>query len=182
MNNLTKPTSVNNIYNELKSQGMKVSKDSLYAWLEYACNIYMFRRVPKYTKSLVKESMSPSKYYMTDIGLRNAVLLSQSEDEGKALENIVYMMLERSLKEDDRVFYFSEAKECDFVIQRGDQIEELVQVCWELEETNIEREVGGILAASAVTDCRTCKIITFNQQRTIQRGELRIEVLPVWRL
>ena len=182
MNNLTKPTSVNNIYNELKSQGMKVSKDSLYAWLEYACNIYMFRRVPKYTKSLVKESMSPSKYYMTDIGLRNAVLLSQSEDEGKALENIVYMMLERSLKEDDRVFYFSEAKECDFVIQRGEQIEELVQVCWELEETNIEREVGGILAASAVTDCRTCKIITFNQQRTIQRGELIIEVLPVWRL
>ena len=182
MNNLTKPTSVNNIYNELKSQGMKVSKDSLYAWLEYACNIYMFRRVPKYTKSLVKESMSPSKYYMTDIGLRNAVLLSQSEDEGKALENIVYMMLERSLKGDDRVFYFSEAKECDFVIQRGDQIEELVQVCWELEETNIEREVGGILAASAVTDCRTCKIITFNQQRTIQRGELRIEVLPIWRL
>ena len=182
MNNLTKPTSVNNIYNELKSQGMKVSKDSLYAWLEYACNIYMFRRVPKYTKSLVKESMSPSKYYMTDIGLRNAVLLSQSEDEGKALENIVYMMLERSLKGDDRVFYFSEAKECDFIIQRGDQIEELVQVCWELEETNIEREVGGILAASAVTDCRTCKIITFNQQRTIQRGELRIEVLPIWRL
>ena len=182
MNNLTKPTSVNNIYNELKSQGMKVSKDSLYAWLEYACNIYMFRRVPKYTKSLVKESMSPSKYYMTDIGLRNAVLLSQSEDEGKALENIVYMMLERSLKEDDRVFYFSEAKECDFVIQRGDQIEELVQVCWELEETNLEREVGGILAASAVTDCRTCKIITFNQQRIIQRGELRIEVLPIWKL
>ena len=182
MNNLTKPTSVNNIYNELKSQGMKVSKDSLYAWLEYACNIYMFRRVPKYTKSLVKESMSPSKYYMTDIGLRNAVLLSQSEDEGKALENIVYMMLERGLKEDDRVFYFSEGKECDFVIQRGDQIEELVQVCWELEETNREREVGGILAASAVTDCRTCKIITFNQQRIIQRGELRIEVLPIWKL
>ena len=182
MNNLTKPTSVNNIYNELKSQGMKVSKDSLYAWLEYACNIYMFRRVPKYTKSLVKESMSPSKYYMTDIGLRNAVLLSQSEDEGQALENIVYMMLERGLKEDDRVFYFSEGKECDFVIQRGDQIEELVQVCWELEETNQEREVGGILAASAVTDCRTCKIITFNQQRIIQRGELRIEVLPIWKL
>jgi len=41
MNNLTKPTSVNNIYNELKSQGMKISKDSLYAWLEYACNIYI---------------------------------------------------------------------------------------------------------------------------------------------
>ena len=36
MNNLTKPTSVNNIYNDLKSQGLKVAKDSLYLWLDYA--------------------------------------------------------------------------------------------------------------------------------------------------
>lgn len=181
MNNLTKPTSVNNIYNELKSQGMKVSKDSLYTWLDYACNIYLFRRVPKYTKSLVKESMASSKFYMTDIGLRNAVLLSQSEDEGKALENIVYMMLERSLGEDDRVFYFSEGKECDFVVQRGEGIAELIQVCWALDETNMEREIGGILAASVVTGCQTCKIITFNQQRLIQQEGMSIEVLPVWK-
>ena len=181
MNNLTKPTSVNNIYNELKSQGMKVSKDSLYTWLDYACNIYLFRRVPKYTKSLVKESMASSKFYMTDIGLRNAVLLSQSEDEGKALENIVYMMLERSLEEDDRVFYFLETKECDFVVQRGERITELIQVCWALDELNMEREVGGLLAASIVTGCQTCKIITFNQQRLIQQGGVSIEVLPVWK-
>lgn len=182
MSNLTKPTSVNNIYNELKSQGMKVSKDSLYTWLDYACNIYLFRRVPKYTKSLVKESMASSKFYMTDIGLRNAILLSQSEDEGKILENIVYMMLERSLGEDDRVFYFSEAKECDFVIQRGERITDLIQVCWELDEANMEREIGGLLSASAMTSCQACKIITFNQQKSIQQGGLLIEVMPVWKL
>ena len=182
MNSLTKPTSVNNIYNELKSQGMKVSKDSLYLWLEYACNIFLFRRVPKYTKSLVKESISPSKYYMSDIGLRNAVLLSQSEDEGKALENIVYMMLERSLGEDDRIFYFNETKECDFVVQQSEQVSELIQVCWELDEVNTEREVSGLVVASSVTGCRKCKIITFNQQKTIQREELTIEVVPAWSL
>ena len=182
MNNLTKPTSVNNIYNELKSQGMKVSKDSLYLWLDYACNIFLLRRVPKYTKSLVKESISPSKYYMTDIGLRNAVLLSPSEDEGKALENIVYMMLERSLGEDDRVFYLNETKECDFVVQRNEQVSELIQVCWELDENNMEREVSGLVAASALTGCKKCKIITFNQQKIIQRGGLDIQVLPAWSL
>ena len=182
MNNLTKPTSVNNIYNELKSQGMKVSKDSLYMWLDYACNVFLFRRVPKYTKSLVKENMSPAKFYLTDIGLRNAVLLSQSEDEGKALENVVYMMLERSLGEDDRVFYFSETKECDFVVQRNEQVTELIQVCWELDSVNVEREVGGLIAASVVTGCQNCKIITFNQQKTIQQGDTKIEVQPVWRM
>ena len=39
--NVTKPTSVNNIYNGLKSQGMKVAKDSLYDWLDYAGNIFL---------------------------------------------------------------------------------------------------------------------------------------------
>ena len=75
MNNLTKPTSVNNIYNELKSQGLKVSKDSLYQWLDYACNIFLFHWVPKYTLSMVKGRVMPAKYYVADVGLRNAVLL-----------------------------------------------------------------------------------------------------------
>ena len=78
MNNLTKPTSVSNIYNDLKSQGLKVSKDSLYLWLDYACNIFMLRKVEKYDKSMVKQRTVPAKYYMADIALRNAVLLPES--------------------------------------------------------------------------------------------------------
>lgn len=180
MNNLTKPTSVNNIYNDLKSQGLKVAKDSLYLWLDYACNIFLFRKVQRYTKSMVKQSSSPAKYYMADIALRNAVLLPESEDAGKALENIVYLNLERSLGEEDQISYFYEQKECDFVVQRGERVSELVQVCWTLNEENMEREVGGLLAASTITNCKQCKIITFCQQQTIEREEIRIEVLPIW--
>lgn len=180
MNNLTKPTSVNNIYNDLKSQGLKVAKDSVYLWLDYACNIFLFRKVQRYTKSMVKQSSSPAKYYMADIALRNAVLLPESEDAGKALENIVYLNLERSLGEEDQISYFYEQKECDFVVQRGERVSELVQVCWTLNEENMEREVGGLLAASTITNCKQCKIITFCQQQTIEREGIRIEVLPIW--
>lgn len=180
MNNLTKPTSVNNIYNDLKSQGLKVAKDSVYLWLDYACNIFLFRKVQRYTKSMVKQSSSPAKYYMADIALRNAVLLPESEDAGKALENIVYLNLERSLGEEDQISYFYEQKECDFVVQRGERVSELVQVCWTLNEENMEREVGGLLAASTITNCKQCKFITFCQQQTIEREGIRIEVLPIW--
>lgn len=180
MNNLTKPTSVNNIYNDLKSQELKVAKDSLYLWLDYACDIFLFRKVQRYTKSMVKQSSSPAKYYMADIALRNAVLLPESEDAGKALENIVYLNLERSLGEEDQISYFYEQKECDFVVQRGERVSELVQVCWTLNEENMEREVGGLLAASTITNCKQCKIITFCQQQTIEREGIRIEVLPIW--
>lgn len=182
MNNLTKPTSINNIYNELKSQGVKVSKDSLYLWLDYACNIFMFSKVPQYTKSIVKGRATPSKYYVADVGLRNAVLLSQSEDEGKALENIVFQMIERSLSEEDRVFYFSENNECDFVVQRRGAVADLIQVCWALDEYNKTREINGLIAASAVTGCENCKIVTFNQTITLQHEGVTIEVLPAWRM
>ena len=181
MNNLTQPTSVNNIYNELKSQGLRVSKDSLYLWLDYACNIFLFHRVPKYTRSLVKERAMPAKYYVADIGLCNAVLLSQSEDEGKALENIVYLMIERTLEVDGRVYYFSENNECDFVVQRGDNISELIQVCWELNAENTKREVGGLLAAVETTHCTKCKIITYNQTDTLRYGDVTIDVVPAWK-
>ncbi len=181
MSNLTKPTSVNNVYNELKSQGVKVSKDSLYQWLDYACNVYLFRSLPKYTHSLVKQTKSPSKYYMTDIGLRNAVLLSQSEDEGKALENYVFGMLDRSLAEEDQLFYFNEGQECDFVVVRRGKVDELVQACWALAEGNVKREVGGLLAASAFTGCNNLRIVTFNQQRTYSEEGKTIEVVPAWK-
>ncbi len=180
MNNLTKPTSVNNIYNDLKSQGLKVSKDSLYLWLDYACSIFLFRKVEKYDKSMVKQRSAPAKYYVADIALRNAVLLPESEDAGKALENIVYLNLERTLGGEDRIFYYNESKECDFVVQRGERVAELIQVCWTLNEDNMEREIGGLLAAVSVTNCNLCRIITFSQREIIERDGIKIEVLPVW--
>ena len=180
MSNLTKPTSINNIFNELKSLGMKVSKDSLYQWAEYACSIFLFCKVPKYGRSLVKETAGLFKYYMTDIGLRNAVLLSQSSDEGKCLENIVYMALERSLGEDDKVYYYNEDKECDFIVQRNGSIDEVLQVCWELDDDNYQRETGGLIAAAEATKCRNCKIITYNQEKSISKDGYNIDVIPVW--
>lgn len=182
MNNLTKPTSVNNIYNDLKSQGLKVSKDSLYLWLDYACNIFMFRKVEKYDRSMVKRRAAPAKYYVADIALRNAVLLPESEDAGKALENIVYVSLERTLGEEDRIFYYGEAKECDFVVQRGERIAELIQVCWTLNDDNREREVGGLLAASAATGCLRCRIVTLSQRQSMEFEGIKVEVVPAWEL
>ena len=71
MANLSKPTSVNSIYNDLKSKGLKISKDKIYELADYVCDIFLFFRIPKYEKSLVKESSAPVKYYCIDNGLRN---------------------------------------------------------------------------------------------------------------
>lgn len=179
-NNITKPSSVNNIYNDLKSQGLKLSKDSLYQWLDYACNIFLLHKVPKYSKSVIKQSTSLSKYYVADFALAKSVLLPQSEEKGKALENAVYMHLARHLNENEQIYYFNEGAECDFVIANDEGVKELIQVCWELDEFNTPRECGGLCAASAATGCKKASIITCNQAQTIHYGELQINVVAAW--
>lgn len=179
-NNITKPSSVNNIYNDLKSQGLKLSKDSLYQWLDYSCNIFLLHKVPKYSKSIIKQSTSLSKYYVVDFALAKSVLLPQSEEKGKALENAVYMHLARHLNENEQIYYFNEGAECDFVIANDEGVKELIQVCWELDEFNTPRECGGLCAASAATGCKKASIITCNQAQSIHYGDLQINVVAAW--
>lgn len=179
-NNITKPSSVNNIYNDLKSQGLKLSKDSLYQWLDYACNIFLLHKVPKYSKSIIKQSTSLSKYYVVDFALAKSVLLPQSEEKGKALENAVYMHLARHLNENEQIYYFNEGAECDFVIANDEGVKELIQVCWELDEFNTPRECEGLCAASAATGCKKASIITCNQAQSIHYGDLQINVVAAW--
>lgn len=106
MANLTKPTSINSIYNDIRSQGLKVTKNDLYQWANYICDIFMFLRIPKYERSLVKEHNSLYKYYFIDNGMRNAVLLPQSNDMGKYLENTVFMQLNRKKEPDEKITYY----------------------------------------------------------------------------
>lgn len=180
MENLTKPTSINNIYNELKSMGMKVGKDCLYEWIEYACQIYLFAKIQKYTNSLVKESSALSKYYISDIGIRNAVLAPQSSDNGKALENIVFNNIYSTLNDNDKIMFYNESHECDFVVLRSGRVEQLIQICWELNNDNYKREFDGLLAASNATKCNNCKVITFDQNGSYNYQNINITVESIW--
>ena len=182
MATLTKPLSVNAIYNDIKSQGLKISKDVLYLWADYVCNIFMFVRIPKYTCSIVKERKSLDKYYCIDNGLRDAVLMPQSDDNGKKLENTIFMQLHRDRLPYDKISYYSEKTECDFVVQRGNSVEQLVQVTWSMaDKATREREIKGILEASEVTGCSNLLIVTNAEQEILNIEGKVIRVVPAWK-
>lgn len=183
MDNLTKPTSIRAIHGDLKSRGLKISKDTLYEWAAHACDIFMFVRVANYSKSLQKVESSQPKYYCIDNGLRNAVLLPQSNDDGKKLENTVFLELYRQRTPSDNIYYYQGKGECDFVVQRGIEIEKLIQVTWDM--TNPEtrrREIAGLLEASEATGCDNLYIITSDSQEEITTDSGKtILVIPAWR-
>lgn len=182
MSTLTKPTSILSIYNDIKSRGLKVSKDDLYLWASYACDIFMFMRLPNYSKSLAKVESSQPKYYCIDNGLRDAVLLPQSDDNGKKLENTVFLQLQRQKTAVDSIYYFKDDVECDFVVQHGTEITLLIQVTWDIKDNDTrKREIKGLINASKATGCDNLLIITAEETESIVEEGKTITVIPAWR-
>lgn len=183
MSNLTKPTSIRAIHGDIKSRGLKVSKDNLYDWANDACNIFMFQRVQGYSKSLQKSESAQPKYYCIDNGLRDAVLLPQSNDDGKKLENTVFLQLHRQSTSVDNIYYYQGKGECDFVVQHGTDISHLIQVTWDMtDEETRKREINGLLEASDATGCNKLLIITADYSGDIKLKDGRqISIVPAWR-
>ena len=180
MQNLTKTTSINAIANDMRSNGVSVSKDDLYNWADWAVESYLFVRYPKYSRSLVKENQSLRKYYVIDTGMRQAVLMPQSEDKGKLLENIVALELFRRRGADRKMFYWQEGRECDFVVQHEDYVEELIQVTWDMaDEDTRKREIEGIKEAAKGTKCDKLTIVTRERKETIEEDGFQIEVVGI---
>lgn len=180
MLNLSKTTSINAIFNDMRSSGAAVNKDDLYNWADWAVEAYMFVRYPKYSASMVKENQSLRKYYVIDTGMRQTVLMPQSTDKGKLLENIVALDLFRRRGEMRKMFYWFEKHECDFVVQRDDHVEQVIQVCWSLDDVQTrQREIEGLKEAARGTKCDKLTIVTRDQRETIVEDGVTIEVIGI---
>lgn len=187
MAGIANPLSVNAIYGEIKSQGFKVAKDELYGWLQNACDIYLFLRVPKFSRSVAKQASAMAKYYVADNGLRNAVIPLQSDDDGKQLENTVFLELNRRRKGTETIAYYQDHGECDFVVCEDEMVRQLVQVTWNMSATDERsratrtREINGLVDAAEALGCENLTIITHDEETIIKCQGHDIRVIPAWK-
>lgn len=180
--NISKPTSINKIFNDLKSQGFKVSKNDLYLWSDYICNIFLFLRIPKYSKSLAQRQSGLKKYYCMDNGIHSSILIPQSNDNGTKLENTIFLQLCRIRSSVEEIYYFQDGKECDFVLEDRGKIKNLIQVSWSINNSETKaREVSGLLKASQATNCDDMTIITHDEEAILRHGDKSIKVVPAWK-
>lgn len=122
--------SVNKCFNDLKSQGFKVGKNTLYDYLGHVEDAYLLFLVPLYSSSLRKSHSNPRKVYAVDTGLVKAHLLTDKPDWGKLFENLIYLDLRRKCLE---VSYYltRERYEVDFVVKNPRGKIMLYQSCFE---------------------------------------------------
>jgi len=182
MTTIASRLSVNSIFKEIKASGRKVTKDDLYDWLSWAQAIYLVRKLDVYSRSVKSEVSQPGKYYVIDTGLRSAVIPLQSDDDGKQLENTVYLELLRRKARGEELSYFSGAGECDFVVSEGERVRSLVQVTWEMSDAATrKREFAGLLEAAKATGCRDLTIVTREEEgEEVYEGN-KVKIVPVCR-
>ena len=123
-------TNANKIANTLNSiKNTKVSSKTIASYLDYLMESFLFNNAKRYDVKGKKYFEYPSKYYCTDIGLRNARLNFRQQEETHIMENIIYNeLISRGYLVDVGVVEIVEEtgekrvkKQCeiDFVVNKG---------------------------------------------------------------
>lgn len=154
------------------------STSSAVSFVSYFEDSYLLFTVPKFDYSLKKQLVNPKKVYSVDNGISNTNSVSFSGDKGKMLENLAFLGLRRRHKD---IFYFRENGECDFVVKEGTKITLAIQVCFELNEDNKNREISGLIEPLEKFQLKEGLILTYNQTDELRSGNKTVKVLPLWK-
>lgn len=110
-------------------KGISVSASTITGYLEYLIESFLFSNAKRFDVKGKKYFEYPSKFYCTDIGLRNARLNFRQQEETHIMENILYNdLIRRGYSVDVGVIEIVETKdgkrakkqcEIDFVVNRG---------------------------------------------------------------
>ncbi|MEK6835086.1 MAG: ATP-binding protein [Nanoarchaeota archaeon] len=165
-------------YNNLKKMVNLGSTNSVISFVSYFEDSYLSFPIPKFDFSLRKQLVNPKKSYSIDNGLININSASFSQDKGKMLENVVFIGLRKKY---NNIFYFKEKRECDFILKEGTIITKAIQVCYNLNEDNKDREINGLLEALDKFKLNNGLILTYNQEDYFNVGNKKIRVIPVWK-
>ena len=172
MRSFAKEFSVNSFFNALKSQGIKVSKASLYEYLDHLEDAMAVFLLKKFAYSLRTSELSIPKAYPIDTGLPR--LFSFSPDVGRLMENAVFLELLRRGKE---VYYYRGHREVDFVVVERGFPTGLIQVTYARDRKDIrQRERDALTAVGKKLNVENLTVVTWDYE---DEGEIRF--VPLWK-
>jgi len=168
--------STNKIYADFTSQGLSLSKNTLYQYLGYLETAGVIHLLPLYHSNMRVQARNPYKVFVMDHGLKT--LVSLQADRGRSLETIVYWQLRRSVS---NIHYWKNGQETDFVWNSDNGIN-LLNVC--LDTSNVatlKREVEGLNLAMHKFGVKKAQIISLDKDTVINTTGGEICIISIWR-
>ncbi len=165
--------SADNIIKYLDSEHKKISKETLYNYIEALCKALILRKVYRYDIAGKGVLKTLNKYYATDLGIAQ---IKNNNPEFKnyiVLENIVY----NELINRDYEVYIGKTRtgEVDFLAKKDGNIK-YIQVTYEMDGNNktIEREFG---AYKSVNDNNPKYVISLDNVDLSHDGIIHLNLI-----
>ncbi|MEW6007929.1 MAG: ATP-binding protein [bacterium] len=180
--NLSCEMSINKIFNFLKSQGKRVGKNTLYDYCEKIEDSVSVFFLLRYSEKIYQKEAWPKKVYLCDTGLSKVV--RAQEDIGKLMENAVFLELLRRQNERPLIelYYYKDTsgKEIDFVLKEKTKVEELIQVCYNIEEIKTkEREFKSLITGAKRLNCQNLTVITWDLEAEEEFKGFWVNLIPL---
>ena len=137
--NIGNLTSLSKIGNTLTSMGRKTDVKTIEKYIRGLTDSLLVHEVSRYNIKGKEFLSTLSKYYVTDLGLRQMILGNRNIDMGHILENVIYLELLRR-KGNVYVGQFDK-NEIDFVVINSNEIEYYQVALTVLDENTLKREL-----------------------------------------
>jgi len=133
--------SAGNIAKVLTANKKKIDNKTVSKYIDTLVEAYLFYRVNRYDIKGKQHLSTLEKYYLVDLGFRNALLGKElASDAGHLLENIIYLELKRR---NNQVWIGKTNNlEVDFVVRNNEGYTQYIQVAQTVQNTaTLEREL-----------------------------------------
>ncbi|MBO3800624.1 MAG: ATP-binding protein [Candidatus Brockarchaeota archaeon] len=168
----------NSLKKFMEKLDVKVDTKTLINYVNYMSQAFLIFTLQKFSYSEREKAVSPKKIYVIDLAFSN--LFEKPLDLGRKMENLVFIELLRRLQNrTSQVFYHTtkDGKEIDFIIKTGGRIEQMIEVCYEVDEEHVKK----VVKAGEELKCKKLLCITRDQEGEISVKNMKIEYVPIWK-
>ncbi len=166
--------SAGNIAKVLTANKKKIDNKTVSKYIDTLVEAYLFYKVNRYDIKGKQHLATQKKYYLVDLGFRNALLGKElASDAGHLLENIIYLELKRR---NNQVWIGKTNNlEVDFVVRNNEGFTQYIQVSQTVQnETTLERELAPF---DTIADHHDKLLITMDYDTGTLNGVKKINAL-----
>jgi len=160
------------------------SQVTLEKYLGYLTEAYLIFPLIRHSTKAGMRLRSAKKTYVVDNGFVTAKAVQHSPNTGKLMENLVFTELVKKGNQPGReLFYYKTRndREIDFVLKKGYQVTELIQVCYDLTGPDVEqRETKALVEAGKELNVDKLSVLTWNEKREVKKDGNVIQLKPLW--
>ncbi len=166
----------------LKAGGVPFGSNTVYDYVEKLQDTMVFFFLGRYSPKVSMRSGWPKKVYLADNGLAWRL----QGDKGRLMENLAFLQLKRrQLSEPaEELYYYRDGRghEVDFVVKRGADVKELLQVTYVSDRNGITgRELEPLLDAGRKLRCGDLKVVTWDYEGKEKFSGQNVSFVPLWK-